>query len=179
MSGMKRLAFFVLTVELLRAQTLLTLPAALQNPFRFTPPGSVLAAGFDAKGNLYLSGEALYFEYTGAPYVWPSMTTFLSPIQGVGNSYVMKISGPSTPTPQVVYITGIGGAGFGAMAVDPTGNVYLAGATSASDLPTTPGSFQTSSTTGGGFLLKLDPSGKKLVYSTLLDQGGTGLVPLP
>jgi uncharacterized protein (TIGR03437 family) len=85
----------------------------------------------------------------------------------------MKISGPSTPTPQVAYITGIGGGEFGAMAVDPAGNVYLAGYTSVSDFPTTPGSFQEFSTTGGGFLLKLDPSGKKLIYSTLLDQGAT------
>jgi len=172
---MKGLALVVLTMELLRAQPLLTLPAAIQNPFRFTPPGTVVAAGFDATDNLYLAGSAEYFEYTGAPFVWPSMTTFLSPIQGVANFYVMKISGPSTPTPQVVYITGIGGAGLGAMAVDPTGNIYLAGYTSVSDFPTTPGSFQTSSATGGGFLLKLDPSGKKLVYSTLLDRGGTAI----
>jgi hypothetical protein len=161
---MKRLALFVLTMQVLGAQTQPALPAAIQNPFRFTPPGSVLAAGFDAAGNLYLAGSALYFEYTGVPFVWPSTTTFLSPLQGAANLYVMKISGPSTPNPQVVYITAIGGGGFGAMAVDPSGNVYLAGYTYASDFPTTPGSFQTSSTTGGGFLLKLDPSGKKLIF---------------
>jgi uncharacterized protein (TIGR03437 family) len=163
---MRGRALFVFTMQLLSAQTQPRLPAAIQNSFRFSPPASgpvnVLAAGFDAAGNLYLAGYG---------NVWPSTTTFLSPTPGEANFYVMKISGPSTPTPQVAYVTAIGpdgpdGGGPVAMAVDPAGNVYLAGYTGAEDFPTTPGSFQTSSATGGGFLLKLDPSGKKLVYST-------------
>ena len=146
----------------LRVQAQTTLPAAIQNSFRFSPPGSgpvnAVAAGFDAVGNLYLAGNGS---------AWPSTTTFLSPTPGEASFYVMKISGPSTSTPQVAYVTAIGPGAPVAMAVDPAGNVYLAGYTGAPDFPTTPGSFQTSSATGGGFLLKLDPSGKKLVYSTL------------
>jgi hypothetical protein len=90
----------------------------------------------------------------------------------------MKISGASTSTPQVVYVTGIGPGGFAAMAVDPAGDVYLAGTTPGINFPTTPGSFQSTSATGGGFLLKVDPSGKKLAYSTMLDQGGTEIFAL-
>ncbi len=112
------------------------------------------------------------YTWQGSGSTWPSMTTFLSPTPGEASFYVMKISGPSTSTPQVAYVAAIGpsgpdGGGPVAMAVDPAGNVYLAGYTGASDFPTTPGSFQTFSATGGGFLLKLDPTGKKLVYSTL------------
>jgi uncharacterized protein (TIGR03437 family) len=169
MSGMKGLALFVLTMELLHAQTQPTLPAAIQNPFRFGTPGPVVAAAFDGAGNLYLAGQG------ADPTQYPSTATFLGPSP---DFYVMKISGPSTSTPQVVYVTGIGPGAFYAMAVDPAGNVYLAGTTPGTNFPTTTGSFQPTSATGGGFLLKLDPSGKKLVYSTMLDQGGTAIYAL-
>jgi hypothetical protein len=138
MTGMKGLALFVFAIELLRAQTPPTLPAAIQNSFRFSPPASgpinVLAAGFDAAGNLYLAGNE--------GDAWPSMTTFLSPTPAEASFYVMKISGPSTSTPQVAYVTAIGpsgpdGGGPVAMAVDPAGNVYLAGYTGAADFPAT------------------------------------------
>ena len=89
----------------------------------------------------------------------------------------MKISGPvSSSNPHVAYVTRLGGSAtdyLGGLAVDPDGNVFLAGYTNSRDFPTTPGTFQPASATGGGFLLKLDPSGKKLVYSTYLDQSGT------
>jgi uncharacterized protein (TIGR03437 family) len=164
MSGMKGLALFVFTIELLSAQTQPTLPGAIQNPFRFGTPGPLVAAGFDGAGNLYLAGQG------ADPTQYPSTATFLGPTP---TFYVMKISGASTSSPQVVYVTGIGPGGFAAMAVDPAGNVYLAGSNNEGVFPTTPGSFQPSSAGYGGFLLKLDPSGKKLVYSTTLDQGGT------
>jgi hypothetical protein len=139
---MKWLALLVFTMELLRAQTQPTLPAAIQSSFRFSPPGSgpvnVVGAGFDAVGNLYLAGNG---------GTWPSMTTFLSPTPGEASFYVMKISGPSTSTPRIAYVTAIGpsgpdGGGPVAMAVDLAGNVYLAGYTGAADFPTTPGSFR-------------------------------------
>jgi uncharacterized protein (TIGR03437 family) len=154
-----------------------TLPAAIQNVFRFGAPGLVLGAAFDAAGNLYLAGNAsagFVGLITPRP---PAPTTLLGPCGGNVDVYVMKISGPLSPsTSQVVYLTGIGGSGddrIGGMTVDPSGNVFLAGVTNSSDFPTTQGSFQPTSGSGGGFLLKLDPSGKKLVYSTFLDQGGT------
>jgi hypothetical protein len=117
MSGMKGLALFVFTMELLRGQTQPALPAAIQNPFRFGPLGTVVAAGFDGAGDLYLAGQS-------SPALNPSTATFIGPIP---DFYVMKISGASASTPQVAYVTGIGSGGLAAMAVDPDGNVYLAG----------------------------------------------------
>jgi uncharacterized protein (TIGR03437 family) len=68
------------------------------------------------------------------------------------------------------------------MAVDTTGNVYLAGNTyarsanaSANDFPTTAGAFQRSSPGGGQdcFVSKFDDTGRRLTYSTFL--GGSGV----
>jgi hypothetical protein len=59
------------------------------------------------------------------------------------------------------------------VAVDPSGSVYLAGNTSSTNFPTTPGSYDvTFSGSSDGFVSKLDASGTGLVYSTLI--GGTG-----
>lgn len=73
----------------------------------------------------------------------------------------------------LIYSTYLGGDlgttdTFG-IAVDDFGNAYLAGQTVASDFPTTPGAFQTS-TQGDvdGFVVKLNPTGTALVYGTFL-----------
>ncbi|MEO8656858.1 MAG: hypothetical protein ABI693_00220 [Bryobacteraceae bacterium] len=59
---------------------------------------------------------------------------------------------------------------FGAFAVDPSGAAYLAGFSGASDFPVTPGAYQRHAAAGGPFILQLDNSGARLVYSTFLDQ---------
>jgi hypothetical protein len=59
-----------------------------------------------------------------------------------------------------------------AIAVDVDGNAYVAGFTSSSDFPTTPGAYQATRPAGGGamnaFVTKLNASGTALVYSTYL-----------
>ena len=65
------------------------------------------------------------------------------------------------------FLGGIGADGASAVAVDASGNAYLAGA-AACCLPTTPGAFEAGSQSGGGFITKFDPSGTTLIYSTYL-----------
>lgn len=65
-----------------------------------------------------------------------------------------------------------GGEGFG-IAVNASGNAYVAGATGTATFPTTPGAFQTviGSAAGSGndaFITELNTSGSGLVYSTFL-----------
>jgi outer membrane protein assembly factor BamB len=79
--------------------------------------------------------------------------------------------------PTLVYSTYLGGSGFdssNAIAVDSTGDAYIAGYTQSTNFPTTAGAFQT--TFGGGesdvFVTKLQAGGSGLVYSTYL--GGNG-----
>ncbi|MEO7652932.1 MAG: SBBP repeat-containing protein, partial [Bryobacteraceae bacterium] len=78
--------------------------------------------------------------------------------------------------PLLSYSTYLGGSGsdkaYG-IAVDGNRNAYLAGYTDSYDFPVTPSATQANS--GGGvdaFVLKLDPAGTSIVYSTFL--GGSG-----
>ena len=59
--------------------------------------------------------------------------------------------------------------------MDGAGSAYVAGRTSSSDFPTTPGAFDTSYNGGysdDAFVVKLNPAGSGLAYATFL--GGSG-----
>lgn len=83
----------------------------------------------------------------------------------------------------LIYSTYIGGGGaiiMGSIAVDGLGNAYVAGAADSSSFLTTPSAIQPCQGNQFGysnaFLLKLDPTGSRLLYSTFLggnvrDQG--------
>jgi hypothetical protein len=82
----------------------------------------------------------------------------------------------------LIYSTYLGGNGdeYGAgIAVDNAGNAYVIGTTNSTDLPVTPRALQTvchggssGGTCGDAFVVKLNPTGSALVYSTYL--GGSG-----
>ena len=65
-----------------------------------------------------------------------------------------------------------------AVVLDPKGNIYVAGGTSATDFPMTAGAFDRTpnihgvfhddDTTQSGFIAKFDPTGRILIYSTFL-----------
>ncbi len=77
--------------------------------------------------------------------------------------------------PVLSYSTYLGGTGVDAaygLAVDSSGNAYIAGTTGSANFPTTL-ALQTTNAGGGDvFVSKLNPSGTALVYSTYL--GGSG-----
>ncbi len=92
--------------------------------------------------------------------------------------------------PVLVYSTYLGGSGEdtgGTIAVDASGNAYVAGTTASANFPTTAGAFQT--TFGGGtcgtstaptpcsdvFVTKLNATGSALIYSTYLGGNNTDL----
>jgi Bacterial Ig-like domain (group 3)/Beta-propeller repeat len=124
----------------------------------------------DGLGNAYITG---YTHSTNFPTMNP-----LQPVIGVGggtDAFVTKIS-PSGAF--LVYSTYLGGnwydSGTG-IAVDGTGNVYVAGNTESTNFPTTPGAFQTicndgsnCANFGDAFVAKINPAGSALVYSTYL-----------
>jgi hypothetical protein len=104
---------------------------------------------------------------------------FQTTLSGYGDAFVTKLNAAGSA---LVYSTYLGGNGavdgfFGdnsGIALDSGGDAYVAGGTSSTNWPTTPGAFQT---TGGGpvfnaFVTEVNPSGTGLVYSTYL--GGSG-----
>ncbi len=146
--------------------------------------GNVIAV--DPSGSAYVAGVA------GAGFMTTSGAFQSSP--GGGNC----VSGPNTvPCADIlvaklnsagsdlVYATFLGGNGadysYG-LAVDGSGNVYLAGTTSSTNFPTTPGTFQTGPSacaTGTGcysaFVSKLNSNGTQLIYSTYLSGNSGGI----
>ncbi len=145
--------------------TELALPKAIHNAFRVGGVALVSSIGVDSAGNVYLASGS--FPSNGFPVA--SKTT-LGPLGGHAEIFVAKFSPSGDKLLQLTEINDTSELDrFGNMVVEPDGSVLLSGGTEAADFPTTPGSYQPQATNGGAFLLKLDPSGQKIVFSTYLD----------
>lgn len=124
-------------------------------------PNGIVA---DAQGNTYVVGTT-----TSANF--PTRGALQSRSGGNLDIFVTKFDGNGA----IVYSTYLGGAGVDfakAIRVDAQGNVYLAGSTASADFPA-PRGFQTRFNGPiSAFVLKLNPAGSALVYSTFLN--GTG-----
>jgi uncharacterized protein (TIGR03437 family) len=128
----------------------------------------------DTLGSVYLVGDTLSADY-------PTV----NPIQPPRGSRYVVVSKFNPTGSALVYSTYLGGSnneqsastannGLGAgVAVDSSGSVYLTGFTNSNNFPTTANAFQ--SNLGGNqdvFLVKLNPAGSAILYSTYL--GGSG-----
>ena len=155
--------------------------------------------GLDAQGNIYVAGTLLAANsvpVTAGAYQTKPPTGFCNDQIRSGfcrHTYVTKLD----PTGQkLIYSTFVSGSVRElpvSFAVDPQGNVYLAGGTNSSDYPITPGAYEASFLAGpfpelnlGGpgpgpapmtaFVTKLNPAGNGLVYSTFLGGSGTDVI---
>jgi len=88
---------------------------------------------------------------------------------GSGNAFAFELNPSGTTLTYCTYLGGNGDDAALGIAVDASGNVYAAGATSSTNFPT---KSPLQATSGGGFVTKLNPTGSALVYSTYL--GGIG-----
>jgi uncharacterized protein (TIGR03437 family) len=106
----------------------------------------------DAAGNTYLAG-ARYLNI-------PSLAG--DPLPDV---FVAKVY----PTGKLIFDVTFGGKGADtptAIAIDPQGNVYVAGSTTSPDYPRSHAIVYFPSATPAGFLTKLSPDGAAILYST-------------
>jgi hypothetical protein len=121
------------------------------------------AVALDSAGNAYITGQTNgNFPTTAGAY----QTSGGFP----GDAFVTKID----PAGNVVYSTYLGGGsideGFG-IAVDRSGNAYVAGWAQSVNFPVTAGAFQPHMGSGAavnGFVTKLNAAGSALLYSTFI-----------
>jgi len=116
----------------------------------------------DSAGEAYVAGGTASLNF-------PVKSAYQGSANGQGDAFVAKLNATGSG---LIYSTYIGGSASdvsNAIAIDESGNVYLAGSTSSSDFPVTAGIPQSSF--GGNtdaFVLKLEASGAALSYATYL-----------
>ncbi len=106
-----------------------------------------------------------------------SATTYQKSPAGGTDAFVAEIDPAGSGTTSLLYSTYFGGAGndigYG-IAVDPSGDAYITGSTTSSNLPVTSGVYQSAlNGSQDAFVAELDPTGSGLTYSTYL--GGSGV----
>lgn len=115
------------------------------------------AIAVDSSGNTYVTGR------TGTTNFPTTTGAFDTTFNGSTDAFVTKINAAGSA---IIYSTYIGGAIGNGIAVDSSGNAYVTGESGPPNFPTTPGAFQTSPYGFDAFILKLNPSGSTLLYSS-------------
>ena len=119
----------------------------------------------DSAGNAYITGFTDSKNFPARDAVQPSN-------QGDFNAFVVKLDSSGS----LVNSTLLGGttSDYGSsIAVDSAGSVYVAGLAASTNFPMIGGAQQTPGGLVDAYVTKIDPSGKRLIYSTYL--GGSGI----
>ncbi len=121
----------------------------------------------DSGGDAYVTGQTASTNFPVAGGVAPNTNA------GGFDAFVTKFNADGSGLIYSTYVGGSGNDSGNAVAVDGSGNAFVAGGTTSADFPTAGAAFQTSN--GGGvdaFVFELNPGGTALTYSTYL--GGSG-----
>ncbi len=128
------------------------------------------SVALDAQGNAYVTGYTRSEDFCT---VFGSVPGYHTTYYGETDAFVLKIRADGGG---LAYCTFLGGADWDvgrAIAVDGQGNAIVVGGTWSMDFPTTPGAVQPAlADLRDTFLVKLNPAGTDLLYSTFL--GGAG-----
>jgi len=127
----------------------------------------VQGVAVDPAGEVFITGTTFATNY-------PTVKPFQSTNKGTTNVFVTKLNAAGNT---ILYSTYIGSTGFDngrAIAVDSSGNAYIAGNIGAVDFPTTPGAFRTTciGTCNTGFVSKFLSDGT-LAFSTFAGGSST------
>jgi hypothetical protein len=127
----------------------------------------------DSAGNAYVAGGTNSIDFPTTPGAFQTTWNNAS-----GTGFVAKVNPTGSALVYSTFLGGTGGEGASAVAVDGTGNAWVAGTTTSIDFPTTPDALSRSlhnpsSGTGDVFITQLNAAGSGLIYSTYF--GGTDI----
>lgn len=132
------------------------------------------AIAVDSSGNVFVAGGTLSIDY---PTTQGSYDTSYngSSVYYSGDIFISKLNNDLTDLLASTYIGGNDADGIGALAIDSSGNVFVAGGTDSTDYPITSGAYNTTDT--GLFISKFDNKLTSLLASTFIKgcNGASGL----
>ena len=137
--------------------------------------GATNAIAIDSAGEAVVAGRTYSTDFPVLNAFQPAHATDL----GDSDATLTKLSASGSSLVFSTYLGGNSNDFAMGVALDASGNIYVAGLTFSSDFPTVAGSFETaySATPGGtGFVSKFNPTGSQLTYSTFLVGGNINAI---
>ena len=134
----------------------------LGGSYQDTPGGIAI----DGSGNAYVTGWTFSADF---PTAQPLQATCHGCVGGGNDAFVTKLSATGSALVYSTFLSGSSGSAGKSIAVDASGNAYVAGGAGSGDFPT----VNSMRSTGGLFISKFNPAGSALVYSTLFGGSGT------
>jgi hypothetical protein len=124
----------------------------------------------DASGSVTFAGETMSPDFPATANAFAkSYHGGSSSPRGGGDGVVVRLNPTGTALEYASYIGGSGDDSARSVAVDHEGNLWVAGDTTSADFPTTSDAFcRENKGAADCFVLKLDPRGGPLLYSSLL-----------
>src|SRR5262249_52523678 len=155
-------------------------PNATQSVYvvKLEPSGSSISFSTLLGGNGIQAATAIAVDRWGAAYITGTTNSTDFPTTtgafqtGRGSAFVSKFNADGSSLDYSTLFGGNGPDSPAGLAVDDRGSAYITGSAFSQDFPTTTGAFLTAKASPAGvdnpFVMKLNPAGSALVYSTFL-----------
>ena len=150
--------------------------------FSNIPLINIVKATVDSTGALFVTGAEVFRSSNDlrTSSTWLPLPVTIGAFQATpGSVFVLKLNPNASGLDYATYIDGPAGPSstfVAGVAIDSSGDAFVAGSTTSPNFPTTPGAYETSVSSPNGFetsfVMKLNPNGTAPVYSTLFGTSG-------
>lgn len=134
----------------------------------------VASIAIDGLGDAFLTGTTNSTDFPVTAGARNDLAKLSS--SSAAKTFLLKLNPTATAFLYSAIIGGSGADQSNALAIDGSGNAYIAGLTTSTDFPVTSGVFQSASKISGsntkGFVAKICPDGSQILFASYL--GGTG-----